>query len=78
MNRHTLGTLVCLGLAVPLAWLLLERRAGARVPVVRVATFNVALNRPTAGALLAELRGVDVAHIAAATTASARTILSGL
>lgn len=57
MNRHTLGTLVCLGLAVPLAWLLLERRAGARVPVVRVATFNVALNRPTAGALLAELRG---------------------
>ena len=33
---------------------------------------------PRIAAVLAELRGVDVAHIAAATTASARTILSGL
>ena len=56
MNRYTLGALVCLLLSAPLAWHLLQRRSADRQPVVRVATFNVALNRATPGALLAELR----------------------
>lgn len=48
-------TLLCLALSVPLAWHLYQRRSGP--PVVRFATFNVALNRAEPGALLRELRG---------------------
>lgn len=57
MNRYTLGALVCLLLSAPLAWHLVQRRSADRQPVLRVATFNVALNRGAPGALLAELRG---------------------
>ncbi|MEZ6037060.1 MAG: endonuclease/exonuclease/phosphatase family protein [Planctomycetota bacterium] len=55
--RYTIATVLCLGLSVPLMLHLASRRADARVPSVRFATFNLALNRPGAGDLLQELRG---------------------
>ena len=55
--NYWLLSLLCLGLSVPLARHLLHRRSAGAEPVVRVATFNVALHRPAPGALLAELRG---------------------
>jgi endonuclease/exonuclease/phosphatase family metal-dependent hydrolase len=55
VNRYTLGAIACLLLSVPLAWHLYERRS--QRPIVRFATFNVALNRSEPGALLRELRG---------------------
>jgi endonuclease/exonuclease/phosphatase family metal-dependent hydrolase len=54
-GNYWLWAVVCLVASVPLALYLLARRGGP--PVVRFATWNVALNRPQAGALLAELRG---------------------
>lgn len=55
--NYTLLSVVCLVLCVPLSWSFLHRRsARPPVPVVRFATFNVAMNRDTAGAMLAELR----------------------
>ncbi len=48
---------VCLVASVPLAVVMLNRRSGKLVPVVRVATFNAAMNRANDGELLAELRG---------------------
>ena len=55
--NYTLWSIVCLLLSVPLALSFYERRAREPVQVVRFAAFNVALNRPAAGALLQELRG---------------------
>lgn len=55
--RYTRWSLVCILLSVPLAILFYQRRLREPVEVVRVATFNVALNRPAAGQLLQELRG---------------------
>ncbi len=50
-------SLFCLLLSLPLAWGVLHRATAAdAVPVVRVASFNAALNRAEPGALLAELR----------------------
>jgi hypothetical protein len=54
-RRYTLWTLLCLLASVPLALYLYHRRGGP--PVVRFASWNCSLNRPSAGALLAELRG---------------------
>ena len=55
--NYTLLTVVCLALSVPLAWMVLNRRsAEPRVPVVRFASFNVAMNRRAPGEMLAELR----------------------
>ncbi|MBL8730348.1 MAG: endonuclease/exonuclease/phosphatase family protein [Planctomycetes bacterium] len=55
--NYTVLTVLCLLLCVPLIVVLMHRRsATAAVPVVRFATFNVALNRPAAGDLLTELR----------------------
>lgn len=55
--NYTVLSLVCLLLSAPLAWSFLHRRsAQAPVPVVRFATFNVAMNREQPGAMLAELR----------------------
>lgn len=55
--NYTVLAVLCLVASVPLAVLLMQRRsARAAVPVVRFATFNVAMNRPAAGELLAELR----------------------
>lgn len=51
--NYPLLTALCLCASVPLAWGLLGE---APLPVVRVATFNAAMNRDRAGALLAELR----------------------
>jgi len=58
MSSYTLRSLVCLLLCVPLVvyWVAKDRAAE---PTVRFATFNLALNRPTEGALLDELRGGD-------------------
>lgn len=55
--NYTRWSVVCLLASVPLAILLVQRRSAAVVEVTRFATFNVALNRPAAGALLDELRG---------------------
>lgn len=55
--NYTLWSVVCLLLSVPLALSFYQRRLREPVQVVRFATCNVALNRPTAGALLQELRG---------------------
>jgi len=57
-------SLLCLCASVPLAWRLLRRAMpGDAVPFVRVATFNVALNRERPGQLLDELRaGSDQAR----------------
>jgi endonuclease/exonuclease/phosphatase family metal-dependent hydrolase len=55
--NYTVLTVLCVLLCVPLVVVLMHRRsANAAVPVVRFATFNVAMNRPAAGNLLAELR----------------------
>ncbi len=58
MKRNfSLWALLCTIACVPLLLHLGYRRSSAEVPVVRFATFNVAMNRPEAGALLRELRG---------------------
>ncbi len=55
--NYTVLSALCLVASLPLAWRLLNRTMpGSAIPVVRIATFNVALNRPKAGELLAELR----------------------
>lgn len=61
---YTKLTFVCLLLSLPLAWLVLHRdMAGQQVPTVRIATFNAAMNREQAGAMLQELRaGSDQAR----------------
>lgn len=60
--NYTVLSVVCLLLCVPLAWLLVSRRsAAAAVPVVRVASYNVALNRGAPGELIAELQRGDSA-----------------
>ncbi|MEO6598107.1 MAG: endonuclease/exonuclease/phosphatase family protein, partial [Planctomycetota bacterium] len=55
-SSYTLWSVVCLLVSVPLVVYLAQRRTANAVPVVRYATFNVAMNRPEPGALLAELR----------------------
>jgi Endonuclease/Exonuclease/phosphatase family len=55
-QRYWLWSLLCLCASVPFVIYLANRRAGGP-PVVRFGSFNVALNRPQAGALLQELRG---------------------
>ncbi|MBL8736743.1 MAG: endonuclease/exonuclease/phosphatase family protein [Planctomycetes bacterium] len=55
MNRYQLGALLCLCASAPLAWHLYHRRSGP--PVVRFATFNVALHRAAGGDLRRELVG---------------------
>lgn len=55
--NYTLCSALCLLLAVPLVVRYVNRAAEAAVPVVRFATFNVALHRPAAGQLAAELAG---------------------
>lgn len=58
MKRNfSLWALVCTIACVPLLIHLGYSRSSIEVPVVRFATFNVALNRPAAGELLRELRG---------------------
>ena len=54
--NYTIGSVVCLVLAVPLVLYVLQRDRPPEAGV-RVATFNVALNRPAAGQLADELRG---------------------
>ena len=54
--NYTVLSVLCLLASVPLVIHLANRRS-ASAPVVRFATFNVAMNRPQPGALLAELRG---------------------
>ncbi len=55
--NYTVLSVACVLASVPLVVVLLHRRsATVAVPVVRFATFNVAMNRPAAGDLLAELR----------------------
>lgn len=55
--NYTVMALVCMGLSVPLVYHLATRNDGGEAETVRFATFNLALNRPESGALLAELRG---------------------
>jgi endonuclease/exonuclease/phosphatase family metal-dependent hydrolase len=56
--NYTWATVACLLLSVPLIVYLSKRRGyGDAVPAVRVATFNMALNRISLGALVDELRG---------------------
>ncbi len=55
--NYTLLSVVCVLASVPLAVLLLRRRSADIVPVVRIASFNAAMNRNAPGALLNELRG---------------------
>ena len=54
--NYTLLALLCMGLSVPFIYYLSNRGPSSK-PVVRVATFNLALNRQAPGELLAELRG---------------------
>ncbi|MFO1078209.1 MAG: endonuclease/exonuclease/phosphatase family protein [Planctomycetota bacterium] len=57
---YTALTVVFVLASVPLAWSFLHRRsAGGAIAVVRVGTFNVAMNRDRQGALLAELESGD-------------------
>lgn len=56
-DKYTVLTLFCIGAAVPLTMLLLDRRMAENTPTVRVASFNVSLNREHSGELLNELRG---------------------
>lgn len=56
MRNYKLWTGLCLLASVPFVFYLANRRGGGD-EVVRFASFNVALNRATAGALAAELRG---------------------
>ena len=53
--NYTLLAILCMGLSVPFIYYLANRNV--EVPTVRVATFNLALNRKAPGELLAELRG---------------------
>ena len=54
---YTKLTFACLLLSLPLAWLVLNRdMAGDQIPTVRIATFNVAMNREQPLAMLQELR----------------------
>jgi endonuclease/exonuclease/phosphatase family metal-dependent hydrolase len=53
--HYSLLALLCMGLSVPLIYYLSNRSASAST--VRVATFNLALNRGEPGQLLNELRG---------------------
>lgn len=55
--NYTRWSVVCLLASVPLVVHLANRRSATAVPVVRFATFNVAMNRAEPGALLRELRG---------------------
>ncbi|MFK7740388.1 MAG: endonuclease/exonuclease/phosphatase family protein [Planctomycetota bacterium] len=55
--NYTLLALLCIGLSVPLAYYFVKRRSPDDGATVRIATFNVALNRAEAGALLQELEG---------------------
>lgn len=54
---YTKLSLACFVLALPLAWMVLQRdmQKGA-IPIVRVAAFNAAMNRPEPGMMLAELK----------------------
>ncbi len=54
--NYTLLAFLCMGLSVPFIYYLSDRGPSSK-PVVRVATFNLALNRQGPGELLAELRG---------------------
>ena len=56
-RNYTLLSLVCLALSVPLIVYLAGRDSVQETPVVRFGTFNLALHRPEAGALLRELDG---------------------
>jgi endonuclease/exonuclease/phosphatase family metal-dependent hydrolase len=53
--NYTLLAALCMGLSVPFIYYLANRDVA--IPTVRVATFNLALNRKAPGELLAELRG---------------------
>ena len=55
--NYTLLALLCMGLSVPLVYHLATRNDAGDAPVVRFATFNLALNRAGPGELLDELRG---------------------
>ncbi len=57
-------TVLCLALSLPLAWLLLQRdMSGSAIPTVRIASFNAAMNRADAGAMLQDMRnGSDQAR----------------
>lgn len=60
--NYTLASLACVLLSIPLAVVVWQRRSGQRaVPALRIATYNLALNRPHAGALVEELRGGNCA-----------------
>ena len=55
--NYTWMALLCMGLSVPLVYHLATRDRASGGPTVRFATYNLALNRPADGQLLAELRG---------------------
>jgi endonuclease/exonuclease/phosphatase family metal-dependent hydrolase len=56
-RNYTKWTIACLVASLPLVYLVLTRPMPLPpIPVVRVASFNAALNRPEPGQLLAELR----------------------
>ena len=56
--NYSLLAVACAVVSVPLAVIMLNRRMpGDSVPVVRIASFNIALNRQEPGQLLDELRG---------------------
>ena len=55
--NYTWMALLCMGLSVPLVYNLARRDRASGAPTVRCASYNLALNRPSAGELLAELRG---------------------
>jgi hypothetical protein len=54
--NYSLLAILCMGLSVPLVYYV-SNHWPTKVPSVRVATFNLALNRTAPGELLAELRG---------------------
>ena len=57
-SKYNLLTALCVIASIPLVWHLLNREmAASSIPVVRIASFNAALNRPEPGQLLEELRG---------------------
>ena len=56
--NYTLLSCLFLAASVPLAWRFLQAgSAGSSTPIVRIGSFNVALNRSKPGDLLAELQG---------------------
>ena len=56
--NYTLLTVLCVAACIPLSLLVLNRQMpGSAIPVVRIASFNAALNRAEPGQLLEELRG---------------------